>query len=68
MRCGAAAQAFGMMGWRVGYIAYQDRNGLGDQLLKVQDTIAVRPLPDHLPAPEPGWMSTHATVRADLQG
>ena len=39
-----AAQAFGMMGWRVGYIAYQDRDGLGDQLLKVQDTIAVRPL------------------------
>ena len=41
-------QAYGMMGWRVGYIAYQGAPGGGDgflgaQLLKVQDTIPVCP-------------------------
>lgn len=36
-------QAFGMMGWRMGYIAYLDTHGLGDQLLKVQDTIPICP-------------------------
>jgi aspartate/methionine/tyrosine aminotransferase len=36
-------QAFGMMGWRVGYIGYQDNNGLGEQLAKVQDTIPICP-------------------------
>lgn len=32
-----------MMGWRVGYIAYKDLCGLGEQLLKVQDTIPICP-------------------------
>ncbi len=32
-----------MMGWRVGYLAYMDLHGLGDQLLKVQDTIPICP-------------------------
>ena len=41
------SQAYGMMGWRVGYIAYPSTNGqegeLGMQLLKVQDTIPICP-------------------------
>jgi hypothetical protein len=45
--CPAAAplQAYGMMGWRVGYIAYPESGGgeLAAQLLKVQDTIPVCP-------------------------
>jgi hypothetical protein len=35
-------QAYGMMGWRVGYLAYPDFEGddaLGRELLKVQDTV-----------------------------
>ena len=41
-------QAFGMMGWRVGYIAYPNPQlscdpQLGLQLLKVQDTIPICP-------------------------
>lgn len=40
MRC--LDQAFGMMGWRTGYLAYM-ASGLGDQLLKVQDTIPICP-------------------------
>ena len=32
-----------MMGWRMGYIAYQDRGGLGEELAKVQDTIPICP-------------------------
>ena len=32
-----------MMGWRVGYLAYRDRAGLGAQLAKVQDTIPICP-------------------------
>ena len=46
----AVCQAYGMMGWRVGYIAYPGAPGggggdgfLGAQLLKVQDTIPVCP-------------------------
>ncbi len=39
----AVVQAFGMMGWRMGYIAYMDMHGLADQLLKVQDTIPICP-------------------------
>ena len=44
----SALQAYGMMGWRVGYIAYPAAPGGGDgflgaQLLKVQDTIPVCP-------------------------
>merc|ERR1719282_95863 len=31
------------MGWRIGYIAYDDSDNLGDQLLKVQDTIPICP-------------------------
>ena len=38
-------QAYGMMGWRIGYIAYPDADGrggkLGGQLLKTQDTICI---------------------------
>ncbi|KAK9839419.1 hypothetical protein WJX81_001094 [Elliptochloris bilobata] len=43
------SKAFGMMGWRVGYIAYQGA-ALGEQLLKVQDTIPICPpqLSQHL--------------------
>ncbi|OUZ99664.1 Aminotransferase [Macleaya cordata] len=36
------SKAYGMMGWRVGYIAYPaEAEGLGDQLLKVQDNIPI---------------------------
>jgi len=35
------SKAFGMMGWRVGYIAYPE--ALGPQLLKAQDTIVICP-------------------------
>jgi aromatic aminotransferase len=37
------SKAYGMMGWRVGYIAYHASSGLGRQLLKVQDTIPICP-------------------------
>ena len=43
LMCQRRRQAFGMMGWRVGYLAYQDRGGLGEQLAKVQDTIPICP-------------------------
>lgn len=37
-------QAYGMMGWRTGYLAYRDKNGeLSCQLQKVQDTIPICP-------------------------
>jgi aspartate/methionine/tyrosine aminotransferase len=36
------SKAAGMMGWRVGYLAWQEKNEeLGRQLLKVQDTVAI---------------------------
>ncbi|CAH9083119.1 unnamed protein product [Cuscuta europaea] len=36
------SKAYGMMGWRVGYIAYPSEvEGLGEQLLKVQDNIPI---------------------------
>eukprot|EP00930_Biecheleria_cincta_P056884 TRINITY_DN42900_c0_g1_i1.p1 TRINITY_DN42900_c0_g1~~TRINITY_DN42900_c0_g1_i1.p1 ORF type:complete len:430 (+),score=88.40 TRINITY_DN42900_c0_g1_i1:28-1317(+) len=35
------SKAFGMMGWRVGYLAFPPR--LGPELMKVQDTIAICP-------------------------
>ena len=35
------SKAAGMMGWRVGYIAYPANEELGLQLLKVQDTVAI---------------------------
>ncbi|GLT52092.1 hypothetical protein SLA2020_254540 [Shorea laevis] len=36
------SKAYGMMGWRVGYIAYPSEvEGLGTQLLKVQDNIPI---------------------------
>lgn len=36
------SKAYGMMGWRVGYIAYPSQvQGLSDQLLKVQDNIPI---------------------------
>ncbi|KAJ9692471.1 hypothetical protein PVL29_011503 [Vitis rotundifolia] len=36
------SKAYGMMGWRVGYIAYPSNvEGLGAQLLKVQDNIPI---------------------------
>ncbi|KAK2984894.1 hypothetical protein RJ640_008659 [Escallonia rubra] len=36
------SKAYGMMGWRVGYIAYpSDVDGFGAQLLKVQDNIPI---------------------------
>lgn len=37
------SKAYGMMGWRVGYLAYDDSDGLGDELLKVQDTVPICP-------------------------
>ena len=49
------SKAFGMMGWRVGYVAFPPR--LGPELFKVQDTIAsapqrhTQPLATHLSAP-----------------
>ena len=41
-------QAYGMMGWRVGYLAYPDAQSaadpnLEDQLIKVQDTVPICP-------------------------
>jgi len=38
------SKAFGMMGWRVGYIAFPPK--LGAELFKVQDTIGTRPARD----------------------
>lgn len=36
------SKAYGMMGWRVGYIAYPSKvEGLAEQLLKVQDNIPI---------------------------
>ncbi|KAK9809123.1 hypothetical protein WJX72_009699 [[Myrmecia] bisecta] len=38
------SKAYGMMGWRVGYIAYPDTDGqdfLGLQMVKVQDTVPI---------------------------
>merc|ERR1712107_630174 len=35
------SKPYGMMGWRVGYLAYPPR--LHDQLMKAQDTIAICP-------------------------
>ncbi|CAA6666313.1 unnamed protein product [Spirodela intermedia] len=36
------SKVYGMMGWRVGYIAYPSEvEGLGEQLLKVQDNIPI---------------------------
>lgn len=35
------SKAYGMMGWRVGYIAHHP--SLGDELLKAQDTVAICP-------------------------
>eukprot|EP00927_Polykrikos_kofoidii_P048513 TRINITY_DN42788_c0_g1_i1.p1 TRINITY_DN42788_c0_g1~~TRINITY_DN42788_c0_g1_i1.p1 ORF type:complete len:496 (-),score=67.84 TRINITY_DN42788_c0_g1_i1:66-1418(-) len=37
------SKAYGMMGWRVGYLAYSSNNGLDEQLLKAQDTIPICP-------------------------
>ena len=37
------SKAYGMMGWRVGYVAYHLESGLGRQLAKVQDTIPICP-------------------------
>lgn len=37
------SKAYGMMGWRVGYLAYHAASGLGRQLAKVQDTIPICP-------------------------
>lgn len=37
------SKAYGMMGWRVGYIAYPDNSDLAMNLLKVQDTIPICP-------------------------
>lgn len=37
-------QAFGMMGWRMGYLAFRDRDArLFDQVQKVQDTVPICP-------------------------
>lgn len=37
-------QAYGMMGWRTGYLAYKDQGDrLSDQLQKIQDTIPICP-------------------------
>merc|ERR1711976_1067257 len=35
------SKAYGMMGWRMGYLAFPPR--LKDELMKVQDTIAICP-------------------------
>jgi len=37
------SKAYGMMGWRMGYLAYDDSDNLGDELLKVQDTVPICP-------------------------
>ena len=42
VRC-ALRQVYGMMGWRVGYLAYAKSSNLGPELLKVQDTIPICP-------------------------
>ncbi|KAK9825707.1 hypothetical protein WJX74_000024 [Apatococcus lobatus] len=35
------SKAFGMMGWRVGYLAFPEDSGVGLELLKAQDTIPI---------------------------
>ncbi|KAJ1459703.1 pyridoxal phosphate-dependent transferase [Pelagophyceae sp. CCMP2097] len=35
------SKGYGMMGWRVGYVAYDSAGALGPELLKAQDTIAI---------------------------
>lgn len=51
-------QAFGMMGWRMGYIAYpEDGSGaVAEQLLKVQDTIPVCPTQIRCALCQLGWL------------
>lgn len=52
-------QAFGMMGWRTGYIAYKDADGsFTRQLQKVQDTIPICP-------PQ---LSMHVALAASREG
>lgn len=44
--CDWDSQAYGAMGWRVGYIAYPDYDGddaLGSEILKIQDTVPICP-------------------------
>ena len=37
------SKSYGMMGWRIGYVAYAARAGVREQMVKAQDTIAVCP-------------------------
>lgn len=63
------SKAFGMMGWRVGYLAYPP--SLGPELLKTQDTIVICPstLSQRLAlaALEPGraWVQDHVASLAE---
>ncbi|EPS58633.1 hypothetical protein M569_16180, partial [Genlisea aurea] len=57
------SKAYGMMGWRVGYIAYPSEvDGLGEQLYKVQDNIPIcasiisQRLALHSMEAGPGWV------------
>ncbi|WIA39771.1 hypothetical protein OEZ86_005827 [Tetradesmus obliquus] len=61
------SKAYGMMGWRVGYIAYPGKQllqharadtSLEEQLLKIQDTVAICP----------GQLSQHLALAALQQG
>lgn len=48
-----------MMGWRMGYLAYRDKQGrLSEQLQKVQDTIPICP-------PQ---LSMHVALQATREG
>jgi len=37
------SKAYGMMGWRIGYLAFHEGDSLSDALLKVQDTVPICP-------------------------
>lgn len=35
------SKSYGLMGWRVGFLAFDTSSDIGDQLMKVQDTIPI---------------------------
>jgi len=63
------SKAYGMMGWRVGYVAFPPR--LGPELFKVQDTIAICPtiasqkLAIGALSAGRGWVTDHVTRLAE---
>lgn len=37
------SKSYGLMGWRVGFLAFDTTSDIGEQLMKVQDTIPICP-------------------------